>query len=318
MVKSMKIICLLIIILLLCFIIFNTKKEGFNQVSNTSNSKEHFQDKKEIRCNLTGIDINQNIETLTTTLADNIISNKSNCTYLDLKLFKNLTEIGESAFADNEKLTKISFPPSITKIGRDAFIYCNIIDLDLSKTKLTEIEDWAFAHNRHNKQLTTISLPPSITTIGVNAFYRCYIKDLNLSDNIKLTEIRDWVFALNSKLQTISLPPSITKIGPYAFFHCNIETLDLSNTNLTEIGNSAFHSNKNLTTIFFPQSITTIGADAFKECPSIKKITVKNIIDETADTCPDVDANNKAGNVRKRILASLDEDLMGNIECTVE
>ena len=70
-----------------------------------------------------------------------------------------VTSIGEGAFMDCDKLTKITIPDSVTSIGDQAFYYCS--------------------------KLKSIVLPDSVTSIGDEAFYGCFdLKSVVLSRNL--------------------------------------------------------------------------------------------------------------------------------------
>jgi len=56
--------------------------------------------------------------------------------------------INKYAFCDNDSLTSITIPDSVTSIGEDAFSYCD--------------------------SLTSITIPDGVTSIGSSAFYGCY------------------------------------------------------------------------------------------------------------------------------------------------
>ncbi|MDR0637614.1 MAG: leucine-rich repeat domain-containing protein [Spirochaetaceae bacterium] len=62
-----------------------------------------------------------------------------------------VTRIGEAAFQDCDSLTSITIPSGVTSIGKYAFFDCN--------------------------SLTSITIPSSVTSIGNSAFYGC--KQLN-------------------------------------------------------------------------------------------------------------------------------------------
>ena len=68
-------------------------------------------------------------------------------TFNELAYFKNLTTIASHAFDSCEKLTYISFPPSLEKINNNAFSYCN--------------------------SLTEITITPNVKKIGSEAFSDC-------------------------------------------------------------------------------------------------------------------------------------------------
>ena len=74
--------------------------------------------------------------------------------------------IGESAFADNNAITKVSFPKSLRTIGEKAFSGCgHLTTVDFNKG-LKEIGERGFG----SAPLANVSLPSSIVTIGPSAF----------------------------------------------------------------------------------------------------------------------------------------------------
>ena len=80
---------------------------------------------------------------------------------------KNITEIPERAFYNNEKLTGFTVPDKVTAIGVQAFAYdTSMVALDLGKGVKT-IAESAF---RDCKKVTSLTLPASLQSINVWAF----------------------------------------------------------------------------------------------------------------------------------------------------
>ena len=85
-------------------------------------------------------------------------------TYKGLPVFK----IGEGAFFDNDKITSVVIPDSVTSIGDRAFYGCNkLTDVTLGNGT-DRIEFGAFYYC---SSLTSITIPKSVTSVGGYAFY---------------------------------------------------------------------------------------------------------------------------------------------------
>ena len=97
--------------------------------------------------------------------------------YLNNELVTNLvipdsvTSIGERAFSFCRSLTSVTIPDSVTSIGESAFYYC--------------------------RSLTSINIPDSVTSIGSNAFYEC------------------------RSLTSVAIGNGVTSIGNEAFSWCS-------------------------------------------------------------------------------------------------
>ena len=94
---------------------------------------------------------------------------------------KNITEIPERAFYNNEKLTGFAVPDKVTAIGVQAFAYdTSMVALDLGKGVKT-IAESAF---RDCKKVTSLTLPTSLQSINVWAFQGMTgVKTLTVEDS---------------------------------------------------------------------------------------------------------------------------------------
>ena len=93
--------------------------------------------------------------------------------YLDNQLVTNLvipnsvTSIGNWAFYGCTSLTSITIPDSVTTIGEDAFLGCSSLTSVTIPNSVTSIGKSAF---EDCKSLTSITIPDSVTSIGGSAF----------------------------------------------------------------------------------------------------------------------------------------------------
>ena len=128
------------------------------------NSAEHFNISNGVLSGLSsaGSDIANASTALHVTIPDGVtaIADKTSSSYL----FGSLT--------NNQKVTVLTFPSSLTQIGNYAFYKCSgLTSIDLSgATSLTSIGDYAF---QSCSGLTSIAIPSSVISIGSNAFSGC-------------------------------------------------------------------------------------------------------------------------------------------------
>ena len=88
-----------------------------------------------------------------------------------VKLPKDLTTIGRSAFQQKKKLVTVIVPSTVTTIGDNAFEDCEKLEkCDLSKCNISAIPNFCF-YNCYLLQSFTI--PSSVTDIGDDAFGSC-------------------------------------------------------------------------------------------------------------------------------------------------
>ena len=193
--------------------------------------------------------------------------------------------ISQFAFAGCSNLKKVNFTElkNLEYLDNYSFENTNLQEIDLSNTKLTEV-DWAF---RNVKNLEKIKFPQAVTKLGY-VFYKSSMTEIDLSSytNLKtlegtFSECRDLakvilpegLTSINSafsgceKLTTINLPKSLQTIGSSAFSSTKLQKLDLSSlTELQSIGSYAFSSCNELSEILFPTSLEQLGDYAFAWC----------------------------------------------------
>ena len=104
---------------------------------------------------------------------------------------ENLTIIGEYSFLENEKITSVTVPDSVTEIGADAFYCCT--------------------------NLKSVTMADSVQFIGTSAFSDCAeLENINFSK--KLTELEYGVFYDCPKLTGFTVPDELDiEIFRYTF-----------------------------------------------------------------------------------------------------
>ena len=127
-----------------------------------------------------------------------------------------VTSVAPNAFANNNKLTKVTIGSYIKTIGSKAFYKC--------------------------AKLKTVKIGKNVTTIGTNAFYGCSKLDM-VSMGAKVAAISDNAFYKCTALKAITIPVSVNKIGKQAFYGCkNLKTVTINTIKLSssKVGSKAF------------------------------------------------------------------------------
>jgi PKD repeat protein len=151
-----------------------------------------------------------------------------------------VTVIG-AAFENNNNVTSVTIPDSVTSIGDHAFDSCyNLTSVTIGNS-VTHIGEWAFSVCN----LTNVTIPNSVTSIGDGAFNDCPL------------------------LTNVTIPNSITSIGGEMFRYCGLTSIMIPQS-VTSIGSSAFEYCDSLTSITIPNSVTSIGSSAFADCTGLK------------------------------------------------
>jgi hypothetical protein len=194
-----------------------------------------------------------------------------------------VTAIGESAFFQSN-ITSITFPNSITSVGRAAFYCCSLLDSVVLPEKVTVIGDMLFANCT---SLRRVVIPEGLTLIDNSAFNSCYSLDSLIIPN-SVTRIEDWAFALCKGLTYVEMSRGLTYVGRGAFGDCSaLNTViipDLSSWSMINFGD--YNSNPLTTTktlkinneeirdLVIPDDVTYIGDYAFRGCTNITSVTM--------------------------------------------
>ena len=141
-------------------------------------------------------------------------------------------------YLNNELITDLVIPDSVTSIGNYAFAWCN--------------------------SLTSITIPDSVTSIGNSAFYDCSsLTSIEVSKNNTAYKSIDGnlyskdgktfiQYAIGKTDSEFIIPDSVTNIG------------------------DSFRNCSSLTSVVIGESVTSIGSDAFYNCSSLNSITFKD------------------------------------------
>ena len=199
--------------------------------------------------------------------------------------------IPEDLFCNQEFLTGIVIPDSVTSIGTGAFSCCSSLTSITIPDGVTSIGDWVFWGCFSLEDITVDNNNTAYMSIDGNL----YTKDgktlihyaIGKTDTIftipdSVTEIGDNAFNGCRSLTTITIPDSVTSIGTKAFYDCNRLTSVVIPDSVTSIGSSAFALCTSLTSIVIGDSVTNIGEEAFWSCLNLVEVINKSSLNITA------------------------------------
>lgn len=119
----------------------------------------------------------------------------------------NPLECAHNLYLNNELVTDLVIPDSVTMIRHDAFNDCSSLTSVTIPDGVTSIGDSAFSGC---SSLTSITIPNSVKYIGSSAFSGCSsLTSITIPHGV--TEICKWTFDMCSSLTSVTIPNSVTK-----------------------------------------------------------------------------------------------------------
>lgn len=188
-----------------------------------------------------------------------------------------LKTIGTAAFKGLTKLTSISLPTSVNKIGDDAFNGCaGLKTVTFGEGNvLASVGKSAFSGCA---SLESINI--SGGTIGNTAFSGCHaLTNVTLGEGV--TSLGNKAFYNCDKLKNIVIPASletfaVASSASSAFEGCTaLETVTFAEGSaLAAIPAKTFYGCKSLESIVVPDSVESVGLSAFEGCEALKRVTL--------------------------------------------
>ena len=226
----------------------------------------------------------------------------------------------KNLYLNDELVTDLVIPDSVTSIGDYAFYYCKSLTSVTIPNSVTSIGNSAF---RNCTSLISVTIPNSVTSIGNYAFSSCTsLTSVTIPDSV--TSIGDYAFYSCKSLTSVTIPNSVTSIGQAAFggvinivyngsssgspwgakningyvdgylvykdstkkelLGCSAQATSVTiPDSVTSIGDYAFEDCTSLTSVIIPNSVTSIGYDAFYNCTSLTSVTIPNSVTSIGD-----------------------------------
>ncbi len=205
-----------------------------------------------------------------------------------------VTEIGDFAFANLEKLATISIPGSVEKIGYGAFMGCKSLStISVAKNDRFVTSDTGILYKKDGEGLIMLFAPLNRPENDV----------IEISENT--VEIGSYsVIGGSCYTGEVIIPKGCKKIGQQAFKGCdNIDSVVIGNryygtdintdkctAELTTIASGAFDNCHKLKYIYIPSSLTTIALRCFTQDNNLQYLYYYSI-DPDLDTYDELTAH---------------------------
>ena len=212
-----------------------------------------------------------------------------------------VVSIANDAFEDQDALTVLSIPDSLTGISNDSFNGCTNDDFAVRVNSDTD----AYA------TVKTLSVNYIVDDEGTGLAYKKFTsKDgweiygtandtllegdvsINAFDDMDVISIGDAAFALQSEIESITMVDTITSIGKFAFADC----ISLTDATLSEgaegMLDSTFENCVSLENVSIPSKITELK-NTYNGCSALKRVIIPEnitaIYDKTFANCTELE-----------------------------
>ena len=177
-----------------------------------------------------------------------------------------VTRITNNAFYENEEITSVIIPQSVTQLDTAVFCGCTALESVTIYADITEIPASCF-YNCH--ALTSVNIPDTVTTVRQYAFYGCTsLESVFFPDSV--TELLTCLFEGCTSLSDVTLGNGITVIPANAFKGCtSLKRITLPE-DLETVRYYSFYNCTSLSAVGFYDSVTSIEEGAFSNTVGLK------------------------------------------------
>ncbi len=191
-----------------------------------------------------------------TAVADLGLREDQTVTYI--RIPSSVTEIGPKAFISCSDAEKIVMADSVRSIGAEAFSGCAKLKKVTLSRGLISIGEAAF---RDCVSLSDIDLPDGLITVGSRAFYGCSaLKEIYIPAGV--FDGNTFEMFMNSGIETVTFGKRVKSIDELAFSGTPIKEVILPDS-VKKIGKGAFYGCGELTSVTLGKRIMRIGDLAF-------------------------------------------------------
>ncbi len=198
----------------------------------------------------------------------------------DLTIPDSITNIKRYSFVNCKYIESINIPGNVVSIGGMAFSGCSGISEIYIPTSVETIEDGAFSGCSDLKKVTLSGTYDLNAMLGGNNYALNTVFDIGIMEELTLIgngEINDYTYSdrplfRQRGLKKITIDGEITKIGDYALSDLSATTVVIGD-NVKTIGNYAFYDSS-IENVVFGSGLRTIGQYAFSNCSKIKSLNL--------------------------------------------
>ena len=212
--------------------------------------------------------------------ADNLYLNNELVT--DLTIPDSVTTIREGAFALCESLTSVTIPDSVTTIGYDAFYGCSSLTSVYCKSITPPAGGYdMFYNNAYDRKIyVPMESVEAYKDASYWSEYKSSIVGYDFENGVVVTPkpANNEIWYTNGSMTEATTPHETDAFGANivsntydAEKECWVIKFD---GDVTTIGEHAFLYCESLTSVTIPDSVTTIGYEAFYGCSSLTSVTI--------------------------------------------
>ena len=224
----------------------------------------------------------ENINGNTYEICANVFYN--NDTITGVVIPDSVTSIGSYAFRNCDSLTSVVIGNGVTSIGNYAFWYCrSLTEIYYNATACADLlsADYVFSDAGQNGDGITVTIGANVTKIPAylfccgSSYYESKITKVVFEEGSVCESIGNGAVSGCDSLTEIVIPDSVTSISSSAFSGCDSLTEIVIPDGVTSIDSSAFAYCYSLTSVVIGNSVTTIGKSAFYSCDSLTSVYYK-------------------------------------------
>ncbi len=190
----------------------------------------------------------------------------------ELMIPNSITSINKYAFYGCSSITNVKMADSVTSIGRWSFYNCCSLKSLSIGNNVKSIDDYSF---KDCTSLTYITIPDSVTDIDYDSFENTayYNNEANWEFGVlyidkHLIEAKDDIYG------TYKIKEGTLTIAASAFSYCYELTNVTIPDSVTNICGGAFKSCTSLESVSIGNGVTNIGEAAFNECTKLTRVAI--------------------------------------------
>ena len=184
--------------------------------------------------------------------------------------------IGDSVFANNISITRVTIPQKIVKIGNSSFKNC----VNLKYVNINAESMKVVSYSVYNESLSTDNSLCEDCSVFYNAGSNTDGMIVTFGNKVK--EIPDYLFATGKskssevycRVGKVIFGKNVEKIGDYSFYKCyDVKEISMPSS-LKSIGNYAFADCTGLKTLNTYEGVETYGRSSFENCTALTSVTI--------------------------------------------
>lgn len=190
--------------------------------------------------------------------------NVNNEPVTSLVIPQSVTEIGKFTFTGCSGLTGVTIHDGVTKIGESAFAGCS----GITRVNITDLAKWCEIEFE-DRYANPLSVAHNLYLNGSN------VTDLVIPDGV--TTVKENAFAYFRGMKTLTIPSSVETIGDSAFYNCDSLKNVVISDSVKSIGKWAFAHCLSLESVTFGEGIESVEEGAFYGCDKLSAVHVKDL-----------------------------------------